>query len=44
MQRERRRLRADEADHRSNRIDREVAQAMDRFFSKLTSERDEDDE
>lgn len=44
MQRERRRLRADEADHRSNRIDREVAQAMHRFFSKFTSERDDDDE
>lgn len=44
MQRERRRLRADEADHRRNRIDREVAQAMHRFFSKFTREQDDDDD
>lgn len=44
VQRERRRLRADEADHRRNRIDREVAQAMHRFFSKFTREQDGDDE
>lgn len=44
MQRERCRLRADEADHRHARIDRELAQVMHRFFSKFTRERDDDDE
>lgn len=43
MQRERRRLRADEADHRRSRIDRALAQVMHRF-SKFTRERDDDDE
>lgn len=44
MQRERRRLRADEADHRSSRIVRKLAQVMHRFFSKFTRERDDDEE
>lgn len=44
LQRDRRRLSADEHDHARNRIDREVAQAMHRFFARFRSEQDGEDE
>jgi hypothetical protein len=44
LQRDRRRLSADEHDHARNRIDREVAQAMQRFFARFRSEQDGEEE
>lgn len=44
LQRDRRRLSADEHDHARNRADREVAQAMQRFFARFRSEQDGEEE
>ena len=44
LQRDRRRLSADEHDHARNRIDREVVQAMQRFFARFRSEQDGEEE